>query len=61
MKQTIERVTKEYSFWHERLSQILKGYRDQDIEDLLVRFVKDIDFDNLSEEEKEYILSQELT
>jgi len=43
--------------WNDRIQNIIKGYRDDELEEQLVKCVKDIDFDKLKDEEKEIILS----
>jgi hypothetical protein len=51
-------VAKEHQFWTEKLSQIIKGHKESDVEDIIVRWVKEVDLANISEEEREGIFSE---
>lgn len=60
IQEKLKRVMKEARHWNERIQNIIKGYRDDELEAQLVKCIKDIDFDKLKDEEKEIILSKEL-
>ena len=53
MKLKLKRVSKEHQYWTEKIQEVIKGYKDEDIERQLVHYVKEIDFESLSEEEKD--------
>ena len=57
IKEKLKRVMKEALHWKERIQNIIKGYRDYELEDQLIQCIKEIDFDKLRDEEKEIILS----
>lgn len=53
-------MKKEHSFWNGRISSILKGYRDDEYEERVVNFIKDLNLKHLNEQEKELIFSKEM-
>ncbi len=59
IQEKLKRVMKEARHWNERIQNIIKGYRDDELEAQLVKCIKDIDFDKMRDEEKEIILSKE--
>jgi hypothetical protein len=57
LKAKVDRWKKENEFWQEKVKKTIKGYRDQELQDLLVQCVRDIDLKKLDSQEKELILS----
>jgi hypothetical protein len=53
----VDRWKKENEYWQEEVKKSIRGYRDQELQDLLVKCVRDIDLKRLDGQEKELIMS----
>lgn len=57
LKAKVDRVKKENEYWQDKVNKSIRGYRDQEMQDLLVQCVRDIDLKKLDGKEKELIMS----
>lgn len=60
MQSTLQKIKKEHQFWNERFRQIIKGFSDSELNEVMVQFVNELNFADLSEAEKELIFSKEM-
>jgi G:T-mismatch repair DNA endonuclease (very short patch repair protein) len=51
LRSTLKRGRKEHQFWLERFQGIVKGYREREVEEALIRWVRQVDFECISKEE----------
>ena len=51
------KVKIEYRFWKHGIDQVIPGYRDQCFVERLIRFIEEVNFAELTEQEKELIFS----
>ena len=52
----LKRVSKERKYWTEALHETVKGFSDDEIARLLVRYAREINFEDVSDEEKQFFL-----
>lgn len=56
IKMALKRVSKERKYWLQTLNDAVKGFTDDEVASMLVRYVRDINFATLCEEEKQFFL-----
>jgi hypothetical protein len=57
----VDRWKKENEYWQEEVKKSIRGYRDQELQDLLVKCVRDIDLKRPAAVDSELLIMLEAT
>ena len=53
-----QRAKQQYEHFKSKLENIIHGHRDQELEDSVIRFIREIEFSDLTQSEREIIFSK---